>query len=128
MNGDMNERLSKTTRNKDEDWLDAALRSATPEPLADDGFTARVMQAVAWEEPAIVLPPPEALERLRTRRRDERRWVRYSAMGGAVGAAAAAAVWIVVGSSVGGDPLLAALAGLLGVAVAGWSLGRPELV
>ena len=124
MNGSMN----KPARTMDEDWLDAALRSATPEPLDDGGFTARVMHAVASEGPAIVMPPPEALERLRTRRRDERRWVRYSAMGGAVGAVAAAAVWIVVGSSVGGDPLLAALAGLLGVAVAGWSLGRPELV
>ena len=57
--------------------------------LSHDEAAARVAEQLAREPRALVVPPQEALERLRGRRGAERRFSRYTAVGSAIGLALA---------------------------------------
>ena len=108
-----------------DDWLDRTLRAAAPSPdLDDDGFSARVLQAIERAGARDVVAPDTALARLRTRRRHERERMRYSVVGAVAGAAFAAVVW---SSGVpAGDVAALVTTCLAAVMAMGWALVRTE--
>ena len=104
------------------DWLDRTLRAAAPAPVEDDGFTARVVQAVEGERD--VVAPDKALARLQARRRHERERMRYSAVGAVAGVVFAAVVWSSGATS--NDAAALATACVAAVMAMGWTLVRSE--
>ena len=108
-----------------DDWLDRTLRAAAPpRDRDDDGFSARVMQAIEREGARDVVAPDTALARLRTRRRHELERMRYSVVGAVAGVAFAAVVWS--SGAMASDVAAVVTTCLAAVMAMGWALVRTE--
>jgi hypothetical protein len=90
--------------------LDAWLAREAEPPLADDGFSAVVLQRVQALQARRWLPPGEALELARQRQGHARRRALFGATGAGVGAALAAAALVLLP----GAPAPGLAAGALG--------------
>ncbi len=62
------------------DWLDTALWATRPEPIPDDGFSARVVRRLP-----VVLTPSQAQAELQRRARQGRRFERWTLAGAVAG-------------------------------------------
>jgi hypothetical protein len=81
----MNEQSHDSLHADDEaDWLDGLLRATPSAPIADDGFTARVLQRVT-DSPSVA----QLREELQRRKRQDLRFDWFSLVGAALGAAIA---------------------------------------
>ncbi|NRF66069.1 hypothetical protein HLB44_03600 [Aquincola sp. S2] len=104
--------------------LTAAL-AALAEPLPDDGFSARVLQALP-PSPALappLLPPQEALARLRVREQRQRHQARFGRVGLAAGIALGAVLLLQAGFAGSGMPAWELVRLLGGTLVASVVLG-----
>lgn len=67
-------------RQNDADWLETLLRESAPAPVADEGFSTRVMQHLPAQ-----LTAQQAREQLQRRTRQELRFGWFSLIGAALG-------------------------------------------
>ncbi len=71
-------------RQDDVDWLETLLHESAPAPVADDGFSTRVMQRLAAQ-----LTAQQVREQLQRRTRQESRFEWFSLIGAVLGSAIA---------------------------------------
>ena len=125
MNDGMSDAKKRAARTPDHDGLEAALRAATPAPLDDGGFSARVLQALPFAGIDARVTPQAALETLQARRRGERALARYSLAGAAAGVALAAQLGMPASAAATPETLVAVtVAILIALGALGWSFAR----